>query len=177
VERLEIPGVHLDVVALPVVRFEMEEVALERLHAVTPDVVLMLGQAARRSRITPERVAINIDDFPIADNAGNQPRGEPIVDGGPVGYFSTLPLAAIVGALKARQIPAAISNSAGTYLCNRLFYRVMHCIAVERLPIQAGFVHVPYLHEQTVDKSLDFPSMSRETIIEAVRIAIEAAIR
>ncbi len=177
VGRMDIPSVRIEVAALPVARFEAEAVALQRLRANAPDVVLMLGQAGRRSRIAPERVAINVDDFPIPDNVGNQPQGEPIVDGGPVGYFSTLPLYGIVAALKAQHIPAAISDSAGTYLCNRLFYCVMHTIATEGLCIRAGFVHVPYLHEQTVDKAQDLPSLSRETIIEAVRITVEVMLR
>jgi pyroglutamyl-peptidase len=94
-----------------------------------------------------------------------------------VGYFSTLPIHAIVSALKSDRIPAAISNTAGTYLCNRLFYCVMHCIAMEDLRTQAGFIHVPYLHEQIVDKPLESPSMSRDTILEAVRIGIEVSFR
>ena len=177
IEQMRFENGLVEIAVLPVARFETERVAIERLRAAQPDVVLMLGQASRRARVTPERVAINIDDFPIPDNAGNQPVCEPIVPGGPVGYFSTLPIHAIVGELKQAHIPAAISNSAGTYLCNRLFYRVMHIIAVEKLPIRAGFMHVPYLHEQTVDKLIDFASMSRETIIDAVRIAIDVSLR
>jgi pyroglutamyl-peptidase len=165
-----------EILALPVVRFEAEAVTIERIRSSKPDIVLMLGQAANRARVTPERVAINVDDFPIPDNEGNIPPCEPIVGDGPVGYFSTLPIQAIVSELKARHIPAAISNSAGTYLCNRLFYRVMHCIATEDLRIQAGFIHVPYLHEQILDKTLELPSMSRESIFEAVRVAIEVSL-
>jgi pyroglutamyl-peptidase len=168
---------HIDVVELPVARFQSTDLALSRLRSAEPDVVLMLGEAGRRSRVTPERVAINLDDFRIPDNVGNQPQGEPIIADGPVGYFSTLPIHTIVTRLKAARIPAAISNSAGLYLCNRLFYSVMHYIAVEKLPIHAGFMHLPYLHEQTVNKHLDVPSMSRETLTEAVRIAIAASLQ
>ena len=167
----------VDVVELPVARFQATDIAINRMRIAEPDVVLMLGEAGRRFRVTPERVAINMDDFPIPDNTGNQPQGEPIIEAGPVGYFSTLPIYTIVTQLKKAHIPAAISNSAGLYLCNRLFYSVMHCIAVEKLPIHAGFIHLPYLHEQTVNKGLEFPSMSRETMIEAVRIAIEMSLQ
>lgn len=170
-------GIQVEIVELPVARFQTIEIALNRMRSAEPDVVIMLGEAGRRFRVTPERVAINMDDFPIPDNLGHQPQGEPIVEGGPVGYFSTLPIGAIVTQLKKANIPAAISNSAGTYLCNKLFYSVMHCIAVEQLPIHAGFIHLPYLHEQTVNKGLDFPSMSRETMLEAVRIAIEVSLQ
>lgn len=168
---------HIEIVELPVARFQAVEIALKRLRSAAPDVVLMLGEAGRRFRVTPERVAINLDDFPIPDNAGQQPQGEPIIADGPVGYFSTLPIASIVTHLHKAHIPAAISNSAGLYLCNRLFYSVIHCIAVEALPIHAGFMHLPYLHAQTVNKGLDVPSMSRETLTEAVRIAIDVSLQ
>lgn len=167
----------VDVLELPVVRFQAIDMTIERLRIAKPDVVLMLGEAGRRSCVTPERVAINLDDFHIPDNAGDQPRNEPIIKDGPVGYLSTLPIEAIVTRLTKAQIPAAISNSAGHYLCNRLFYRVMHEIAVERLPIRAGFLHLPYLHEQTVNKGRDVPGMSREMLTEAARIAIEVSLQ
>ena len=169
-------GAHIDVVELPVERFRAIDMALDHLRHATPDVVIMLGEAGRRFRVTPERVAINIDDFSIPDNAGQQPKGEPIIADGPVGYFSALPIYEIVNQLLKAHIPAAISNSAGTYLCNRLFYSVMHCIAVEQLPIIPGFIHLPYMHAQTVKKRLEFPSLSRDTMIDAVRIAIEVSL-
>jgi pyroglutamyl-peptidase len=176
-EKVNDTGAHVDVVELPVDRFHAIDMAVNHLRRAVPDVVIMLGEAGRRFRITPERVAINMDDFPIPDNTGHQPQGELIIAGGPVGYFSALPIYEIVEQLRKAHIPAAISNSAGTYLCNRLFYSVMHCIAVEKLPITAGFIHLPYMHAQTVDKRLDFPSLSRDTMIDAVRIAIDASLR
>jgi pyroglutamyl-peptidase len=169
-------GAHIDVIELPVERFRAIDLALDYLRHQAPDVVIMLGEAGRRFRVTPERVAINTDDFSIPDNAGHQPKGEPIIAGGPVGYFSALPIYEIVNQLRKAHIPAAISNSAGTYLCNRLFYSVMHCIAVEQWPIIAGFIHLPYMHEQTVNKRLEFPSLSRDTIIDAVRRAIAVSL-
>lgn len=174
---MHVANARVEVVELPVARFPATDIAIRHIRLAEPDIVLMLGEAGRRFRITPERVAINMDDFSIPDNAGNQPQGEPIVEDGPVGYFSTLPISNIVAQLKKAHIPAAISNSAGLYLCNRLFYSVMHCIAVEKLPTRAGFIHLPYLHEQTVNKSLDVPGMSRETITEAVRIAIDVSLQ
>jgi len=176
IANLEFAGALVQTVGLPVERFKAIESASERLLASRPDVVIMLGEAGGRYRVTPERVAINIDDFRIPDNAGNQPAGEPIVEGGPVGYFSSLPIRPIADRLNKANIPAAISNTAGTYLCNRLFYSLMHLISSEGLPTIAGFIHLPYLHEQVIDKPRDFPSLSRETIVEAVRLAIEASL-
>jgi len=167
------PGLSLRVLELPVDRFRAVEMAIEWQHSLRPDIIIMLGEAGARYRITPERVAINVDDFRIPDNAGNQPAGEPIIANGPVGYFSTLPIRLITDRLLQAHIPAAISNSAGTYLCNRLFYAVMHHIAIEQSPTVAGFIHVPYQHEQVLHRYPDVPSMSRETIIEGVRLAIE----
>jgi pyroglutamyl-peptidase len=161
---------------LPVDRFRAIDMTLNCIRESQPQVVVMLGEAGRRFRVTPERVAINVDDFRIPDHAGNQPKGEPIIEGAPVGYFSTLPIYAIVERLKAANIPAAISSSAGTYLCNRIFYRVMHYIAEESLPVRAGFIHLPYMHEQMIEKRYDFPSLARETLIEAVRIVLEVSI-
>ena len=163
----------LQTLLLPVDRFKAVDMLIQQIQKQKPDVIIMLGEGGRRFRVTPERVAINIDDFRIADNAGNQPKGEPIVEGAPVGYLSTLPIYDIVEGLVKAKIPAVISNSAGTYLCNRVFYSVMHFLAEAKLPTRAGFIHLPYMHEQTIEKPVDFPSLSKETLIEAVRIAIE----
>ena len=176
IERMHFATAQIEVIELPVDRFQTADVAINHMRSSRPDIVVMLGEAGRRSRVTPERVAINMDDFPIPDNVGHQPQGEPIDEDGPVGYFSTLPIHPIVTQLKKAHIPASISNSAGAYVCNRLFYSVMHCIAEENLPIRAGFMHLPYLHEQTVNKDFHFPGMSRETLTEAVRIAIEVSV-
>jgi pyroglutamyl-peptidase len=173
---VDFPGTSLTVLELPVDRHRAIEAASERLRALRPDAVIMLGLAMARYRITPERVAINVDDFRIPDNVGNQPAGEPIIEGGPVGYLSTLPIRAITDRLLRARIPAAISNSAGTYLCNRLFYCMMHLIAIEQMPTVAGFIHLPYMHEQALDKQPDVPSLARETIVEGVRLAVEVTL-
>ncbi|MGA9773398.1 MAG: pyroglutamyl-peptidase I [Blastocatellia bacterium] len=173
---VEFDGARISVTELPVDRFRATEMAINLMGKLRPDIVIMLGEAGGRFRITPERVAINIDDFRIPDNAGNQPRGEPIVEDGPVGYFSTLPIRAITDRLLKANIPAAISNTAGVYLCNRIFYSVMHSIASEALPVKAGFIHVPFMHEQALASYPDAPSLSRETIVEAIRLAIEVTL-
>jgi pyroglutamyl-peptidase len=173
---VEFPGTLLTVLELPVDRFRAIEMTSARLRTLRPDVVIMLGQAIARYRITPERVAINVDDYRIPDNAGNQPADEPIIEGGPVGYLSTLPIRAITERLLKARMPAAISNTAGTYLCNRLFYSVMHLIATEQWPTLGGFIHVPYMHEQALNKYPDVPSLARETIVEAVRLTIDVTL-
>ncbi|HYV05539.1 MAG TPA: pyroglutamyl-peptidase I [Blastocatellia bacterium] len=166
----------VQVLELPVDRHLAVERALEALREHSPDVVVMLGEAGGRYRVNPERVAVNIDDFRIPDNAGNKPSDEPVVEGGPAAYFSTLPIRAITERLIEARIPAAISNSAGTFLCNRLFYSVMYAIASEGRATKAGFIHLPYLHEQTIPKQVDQPGLSLESIVEAVRLAIEVSL-
>ena len=173
---IDFPDALVLVAELPVDRYRAIDIALELMRAGHPDIVIMLGEAGARYRVTPERVAINVDDFRIPDNAGNQPSDEPIIEGGPVGYFSTLPIRAITDRINKAHIPAAISNSAGSYLCNRLFYSVMHAISVAPLPTIAGFIHLPYLHDQAINKYSDVPSLSRESIVEAVRLAIEVSL-
>lgn len=174
--KVDFPDSQIQIIELPVDRFQAVEILFNHIRTEKPDVVMMLGEGSRRFRINPERVAINVDDFRIPDNSGNQPKGEPIVEGAPVAYFSTLPIYEIVERIQKAKIPAAISNTAGTYLCNRLFYSVMHFLAVEKLRTKAGFIHLPYIHEQTIEKPIDFPSLSLFTVTEAVRIAIECTL-
>ena len=176
IEKDRISNVSVLTAELPVDRYRAVDAALELLNVNRPDIVIMLGEAGGRYKINPERVAINVDDFRIPDNVGNQPKDEPIIEGGPAAYFSTLPIRAIAERINKANIPAAISNTAGAYLCNRLFYSVMHAIKVNELDARAGFIHLPYLHDQTVSKYWDFPSMSKETIVEAVRLAIEVSV-
>jgi pyroglutamyl-peptidase len=175
-ETVAFADANVQIMRLPVDRFQAIEQALKRIRESSPDLVILLGEGSRRYRINPERVAINVDDFRIPDNTGHQPKGEPIIREGPAAYFSTLPIYRIVERLIEAKIPTAISNTAGTYLCNRLFYSVMHFITLENLPIKAGFIHLPYIHEQTVEKPLDYPSLSLATTIEAVKIAIEVSL-
>lgn len=173
IEKERISNIAVLTAELPVDRYRAVDTALDVLMVNRPDIVIMLGEAGGRYKINPERVAINVDDFRIPDNVGNQPTDEPIIEGGPAAYFSTLPIRAIAERINKANIPAAISNTAGAYLCNRLFYSVMHAIKVNGLDARAGFIHLPYLHDQALSKYWDFPSMSKETIVEAVRLAIE----
>ncbi len=141
-----------------------------KLH--DPDIVICLGQAGGRAEITPERVAINIDDARIPDNAGQQPIDKPIVKDGPAAYFSTLPIKAIVQELRKHNIPAAVSQTAGTFVCNHVFYGLMHELSAHRADVRGGFIHVPFVPEQTTDK----PSLPFEKMTEAVRLAIATAV-
>ena len=126
--------------------------ALEQaLDAVRPTLVICLGQAGGRSDISVERVAINVDDARIPDNAGAQPVDEPVRAAGPAAYFSTLPIKAMVAGLRESGLPASVSQTAGTFVCNHVFYGLMHACA-ERPGVQAGFIHVPWLPEQVVHR-------------------------
>lgn len=111
-----------------------------------PDAVLCIGQAGTRSAVTPEYVGINLRHARIADNLGNQPQDEPVVPGGPTAYFATVPVRAMTAAIEAQGIPAAVSYTAGTYVCNDLLYTLLHHYA--ETPVRAGFIHVPFLSEQ-----------------------------
>lgn len=160
---------------LPVTRFDSIK-AIEKFIAETePVLVLAVGQAGGRFEITPERVAINMDDFRIADNGGFQPVDEAIFAGAAAAYWSTLPIKAMVAAMKQAGIPAAVSNSAGTFVCNHLFYGLMHCLAKNNNKIRGGFVHIPYLPEQAARLGGQ-PSMAVETIVKGLEVALDAAI-
>ena len=138
--------------------------------------VLAVGQAGGRSEFTPERVAINVDDGRIGDNAGHQPIDQPVVAGAPAAYFSTLPIKAMVRDLRAAGIPAAVSNSAGTFVCNHLFFGLMHRAATRPVPgMRAGFIHVPYLPEQAA-RLPGQPSMALATLVAGLRVAVATAL-
>ena len=156
---------------VPTVFGKSAKLAIEKIEREKPDFVLSIGQAGGRAEITPERIAINIDDAGIPDNEGNQPTDRPIYPDGENAYFSTLPVKAIVEAIKREGIPASISNSAGTYVCNHLMYSVLYSIKKNALPIKAGFIHVPYIPEQTVNKK-DKASLSLEEIVRGLEAAL-----
>lgn len=140
-----------------------------------PSVFIGLGLAGGRPNITLERVAINIMDATSPDIDGYKPSDERIFLDGPAAYFSTLPIKQIVKELRSNGIPAMVSNSAGTYVCNTLMYTALHIIARNNLDTLAGFIHLPYLPEQVVDKQQ--PSMSLDMMLRAVKIAFEISLR
>ena len=141
-----------------------------------PDAVLCIGQAGGRYDITPERVAINLDDTRIQDNEGNQPIDEPVFADGDAAYFSNLPVKAMVQAIKDAGYPSSLSNSAGTYICNHVMYGILYYIHKEFPDVRGGFIHVPYAASQAVNKP-NTPSMAIADITAALEAAIEAAVR
>ncbi len=142
---------------------------IEKMKQHRPDAVIALGLAGGRHCITPERVAINCNDGP-KDNRGYEPKGERIFTEGPDAYFSTLPIYAMIQSMKEAGLPAKISNTAGTYLCNNVMYHALHYYRVNNLDGKAGFIHVPASHALALEKSL--PSWSQEDLVKAIRIAI-----
>lgn len=145
------------------------------IKSIKPDLVICVGQAGGKSRIMIERVAININDARIADNEGQQPIDTSVVEGGNVAYWSTLPIKAIVSELNKAGIPAAVSQTAGTFVCNHIFYGLMHFLETKNKSIRGGFIHIPYLPEQAVNHPGQ-PSMPLEMIVKALKIAIVTAI-
>jgi pyroglutamyl-peptidase len=135
--------------------------------------VICVGQAGGRAAITPERVAINVDDARIPDNAGAQPVDRPVVRGGPAAYFSTLPVKAIVAALRAAGLPSEVSQTAGTFVCNHVFYGLMHALR-KRKDLRGGFIHVPFLPEQAQKGQASLPL---EDMVYGVALAVETALR
>lgn len=153
--------------------------ALEALNAaieeVQPLMVLAVGQAGGRTDITIERVAINVDDARIPDNQGQQPVDEPIVAGGPAAYFSTLPIKAMVSSMREAGIPASVSQTAGTYVCNHVMYGLLHRLSGQR-EVKGGFIHIPYLPEQAAAHP-GAPSMAASTVLFALELAVSIALQ
>ncbi|WP_131195786.1 pyroglutamyl-peptidase I [Lichenihabitans psoromatis] len=143
-----------------------------------PDLWISLGVAPGLSVIAVERIAANVMDFPIADNVGTQHGGHPVFEGGPAGHLATLPVKTIADQLRASGIPAKVSNSPSTYLCNQMMYTVLHLIAEKGMATRAGFIHVP-AHPSFVAKQVypfvEMPSMSIDLMTSAVKHAIRTA--
>lgn len=137
-----------------------------------PDAVLCLGQAGGRSGLTPERIAVNLDDAGMPDNAGFRPADRPVRADGPAAYFSTLPVKAIAESIRQAGVPASVSNTAGTFVCNHLMYGVLDYCAENCPELRAGFMHIPYQHEQAVGKQ-NAPSLSGEDILRGVMVAVK----
>ena len=137
---------------------------LNAAHSLQPDLILCIGQAGGRESVTPERIAVNIRDAKIGDNLGNQPRGEFVVSNGPAAYFATVDVTAMVTASESRGIPAAVSNSAGAFVCNDVFYRLLHHYA--QTNTRVGFIHVPWLPQQ------GSPSLPLEQTVSALEAMI-----
>jgi len=144
----------------------------DAIAAVRPDIVLCVGLAGGRCELSLERVAINIDDARIPDNAGRQPIDRPIVAEGPAAYFATLPIKAAAAALRQAGLPAAVSNSAGTFVCNHVFYGLMHEAATGRHRFRGGFLHLPYLPSQAA-RLAGSPSLALDAVIRGIEIILQ----
>ena len=165
----EIEGVELIRLELPTVFKESAKRLNEVINDVKPDAVLSVGQAGGRAGITMERIAINVDDARIPDNISQQPIDETIQTEGEAAYFTTLPIKRIVKAIREAGISAEVSNSAGTFVCNHIMYQALFAATKADKPFKAGFMHIPFIPEQTTDK----PSLPLEESTKAVQIAIE----
>ena len=165
---------NLEIVKLevPTVFGKSIDTVREAIEREKPDFVLSIGQAGGRAEITPERVAINLNDARIPDNEGNQPIDEPIFPDGENAYFSTLPVKAMVEAIRREGLPSSLSNSAGTYVCNHLMYGVLYYLD-KRPSMKAGFIHVPYIPEQVKDKK-EMPALPLLDIVRGLEAAIQA---
>lgn len=142
------------------------------VHHHRPALVVCLGQTGGRAALSMERVAVNRDDAGLPDNLGAQPRDTPVVPGGPAAYFSTLPLQAMQQAVTDAQVPAELSPSAGSFVCNHVFYGLMHLLATDAslCGVRGGFVHVPWLPGQGE------PSMPLELMVSGIRAALRSAL-
>lgn len=169
----EIEDVKVLAARLPVVWGRAVEALVDLIEREAPDIIVSLGQSGRED-ICPERVGINVSDSKAADNAGTVLTDAPIVPEGPVAYWSTLPIKAMAAAIRAAGVPARVSNSAGTYLCNHVMYGALHQLAKAGRCIPCGFIHVPALPEQAALKNRPEPSMGLETQIRGIRAALEA---
>ena len=171
----EIHGTEIHWVEIPTVFYKSAEVLEAEIVRYQPDVVLCIGQAGGRAGLTPERVAINQDDARIPDNQGNQPIDTPIRLDGEAAYFSTLPIKAMVQAIKEVGLPATVSNTAGTFVCNHLMYQALY-LADKKFPhMRAGFMHIPYMTEQVINKP-NTASMNLSDIVKGIEAAIGAIV-
>ena len=171
----EIHGAEVSWLEVPTVFHKSAQVLEEEMSRYQPDFVLCIGQAGGRSSLTPERVAINQDDARIPDNDGNQPIDLPIRADGASAYFSSLPIKAMVQAIKKEGLPASVSNTAGTFVCNHLMYQALY-LAEKKFPhVRAGFMHIPYMMEQVVNRPTT-PAMSLVDIRRGIEVAIGAII-
>ncbi|CAM7791636.1 pyroglutamyl-peptidase I [Lelliottia nimipressuralis] len=160
---------------LPCVFGESLSVLNAAIDELEPAVVIAVGQAGGRVDVTVERVAINVDDARIADNRGQQPIDVAIVPDGPAAWFSSLPIKAMVAAMREKGIPASVSQTAGTFVCNHVMYGLLHKIS-GKTAVKGGFIHIPYLPEQAAAHP-GAPSMAAHTVKAALIVAVEVALR
>lgn len=177
VKRLpdEIHGATIVKLEIPTVVYKSIARIEEKIIEENPDVIVSVGQAGGRYDITVERVGINCDDCRIPDNEGNQPIDKPIFEDGPAAYFSALPIKAMVKAVRDAGIPASVSNTAGTFICNHVLYGIRHLCETKYPGKKSGFIHIPFMPMQTVNKP-NTASMSLDDIVKGLTAAIGAIV-
>lgn len=169
-----IDGIEVIKLQIPTVFKKSAKKLFENIDSVKPDVVICVGQAGGRYEFCVERVAINLDDGRIPDNEGYQPVDTPVFEDGDTAYFTSLPIKGMVEELKKASIPAAVSNTAGTYVCNHIMYSLLYYLNKNKLDnIRGGFIHVPYIPEQVIDKK-NTPYMELSRITKALEVSIKA---
>lgn len=161
---------------IPVTRYAALEETEKLILQYEPEIVINVGQAGGSLEMRVERIGINCDDYSIPDNDGNQPLGEPVFQEGPAAYFVTVPIKAMVQGMVTAGVPAIVSNSAGTYLCNHICYGVAHMAATRYPHLLTGFIHIPFLPEQAAGKR-GRPSMALTTLVTGLEAAVTAAIQ
>ena len=174
-DGLRIADAQVTVLKLPCVFGESLQLLERHIQALQPEIVLCVGQAGGRVDFSVERVAINLDDARIADNAGAQPIDMPVIVGAPLAYFSSLPLKMTVAALRAQGLPASVSHTAGTYVCNHVFYGLMHYAASSPFLQRAGFLHIPYSPQQAAAHA-GAASMALDDMRRGLRIVLASAL-
>jgi pyroglutamyl-peptidase len=167
-------GFRVEVRELPCVFGRAAEALCAFVDEVRPDIAIAVGQAGGRPEISVERIAINVDDARILDNAGQQPVDVPILEDGPAAYFTNLPIKAMVAAMREQGLKAGVSQTAGTFVCNHVFYALMHHVRGQS--VKAGFIHVPFLPEQAEAYPEPTPSMALDEIVAGLRAAVEVAL-
>lgn len=170
-----ISGAEIIKLEIPTVFRKSLEKIEENIIKYNPDIVISIGQAGGRFGITPERVAINVDDARIPDNESKQPIDLPIFEDGENAYFTTLPIKAMIEEMKKGNIPCSVSNTAGTFVCNHVMYGILYMTSKKYPNIKGGFIHVPYIPSQVLDKP-NMPSMSIDDIVKGLELCIHAAV-
>ena len=171
-----IAGAEIIKLEIPTVRKKSLEKIEKAINEHNPEVILSIGQAGGRFDISIERIGINLDDFRIPDNEGNQIIDEPIFPDGENSYFVKLPVKAMVQNVQKNNIPASVSYTAGTFVCNHVLYGVLYLIEKKYKGKKSGFIHIPFLPQQVVDKR-NMPSMELNTIVKGLTAAIEAIVK
>ncbi|APX71396.1 pyroglutamyl-peptidase I [Companilactobacillus allii] len=171
-----ISGAEIIKLEIPTIFNKCAEVVHKKIEEVKPDYVLDIGQAGGRFALTPERVAINFDDGRIKDNAGYQPRNTPIHEDGQNAYFTQLPVKAMATAIQNAGLPSYVSTTAGTYVCNHIMYQVQYFIDKDFPDLKAGFMHIPFLPDQVVDRP-GTACLSLDDDVRGITAAIEAIVQ